>query len=129
VSLIEGQVGELSPEERQRWWHEAGRGQLRQLLFWRWDPIGVNDDFPFTFDEYDSYAEPIGSLLGQGAAVDEIAAFLQGTEKDEMELGGGAGPDDHCHQVARLIANWHRNSTSHWLRCKPLPDSAPLLWR
>ena len=30
----------LSVEDRYQWWKEAGGWQLRQLLFWRWDPIG-----------------------------------------------------------------------------------------
>lgn len=115
MSLIEGQGEELSPEGRQRWWHEAGHWQLRQLLFWRWDPIGVNDHFPFTLDEYDSYADPIASLLEQGAGVDEVAAYLQEVEEDAMELGRRNGPNDLCCEVAWLITDWHRNSISHWL--------------
>jgi hypothetical protein len=113
--MMEGKGEKLSPEQHQEWWHEAGRWQLRQLLFWRWDPIGVNDDFPFTVDEYDSYADPIASLLGREADVVEIAAFLQGVEEDAMGLGRGDGPGDHYREVARLIADWHRNSISHWL--------------
>jgi len=111
---MDRQGRQLPPEEQQRWWDEAGRWQLRQLLFWRWDPIGINDDFPFTLDEYDRYAEPIGSLLGRGTDVNEIAAYLQGIEEDAMELRRGDVPGDHCHTVARLIADWHRNSIAHW---------------
>lgn len=29
--------------------------ELRQILYWRWDPIGVSDEFPLNAGEYDLY--------------------------------------------------------------------------
>src|SRR3954468_15284766 len=57
----------LSEEEYARWGNEAGFAELRQLLFWRWDPIGVGDAFPVTADEYDLYARVLLSRLRAGA--------------------------------------------------------------
>lgn len=41
----------LTTDEFARWWHETGEHELRQLLLWRWDPIGVADYFPNTVGE------------------------------------------------------------------------------
>lgn len=27
--------------------------ELRRVLYWQWDPIGVRDDFPHSAGEYD----------------------------------------------------------------------------
>ncbi len=115
MSLIDDNTGRFTPEEQQRWLHEAGRWQLQQLLFWRWDPIGISDHFPSTVNEYDSYVDPIASLLEQEAGVDEIAAYLRAVEEADMELGREDGSNDRTRSVAQLIADWHRNSMSHWL--------------
>jgi hypothetical protein len=36
----------LSPDQAERWADEAGFGELRQVLLWRWDPIGLAESFP-----------------------------------------------------------------------------------
>ncbi len=43
----------LSTEDFARWWKETGEHELRQILFWKWDPIGAFDSSPNTTDEYD----------------------------------------------------------------------------
>ena len=53
----------LTGPELVRWWAETGERELRQLLYWKWDPIGVNDSFPWAVDEYDGYAPQILSAL------------------------------------------------------------------
>jgi len=40
---------------------------IRKVLWEQWDPVGVNDT-PEAFDEYDSYAGGIQSLLLRGAS-------------------------------------------------------------
>jgi len=57
----------LDADEFARWWKETGEHELRQILFWKWDPIGVSDIFPNTADDYDGYAPPIVSALRKGA--------------------------------------------------------------
>ena len=55
-------------EEFALWWSETGERELRQLLFWKWDPIGVNPFFPRTADEYDGYATQVVTALRTGAS-------------------------------------------------------------
>jgi hypothetical protein len=102
------------------WWRETGLRELRQILYWTWDPIGVNDAFPRTESEYDEYALQIGRHLLTGAAGEaEIAAYLMGTFGESMGLRV-----DHAATaaVARRIVEWHRESQDHWrdLRARSL---------
>ena len=104
----------LATEELSRWWKEAGGWQLRQLLFWRWDPIGVSFAFPSTHDEYDGYAGPVARRLNEGAGVEEIAAFLQEAEEETMGLTSGPGADRRRRNTAELIVDWYRRSIEFW---------------
>lgn len=49
-----------------RWWDETGDYELRQILHWRWDPIGVANVFPYAADEYGNYAPTIVDALRAG---------------------------------------------------------------
>jgi hypothetical protein len=59
---------QLTTEEFARWWKETGEHELRQILLWRRDPIGVADFFPNTAEEYDGYAPQIVQSLRNGAS-------------------------------------------------------------
>jgi hypothetical protein len=59
---------------------------VHDILWSKWDPIGVNGLGPD--DEYDDYIGPIISKLAAGASVDEIFAYLNWVTADRMELQG-----------------------------------------
>jgi hypothetical protein len=63
-------------EEFDRRWTEIVEDELRQILYWKWDPIGVSGYFPDCKDEYDSYGREIISILRSGATVDDVADRL-----------------------------------------------------
>jgi hypothetical protein len=109
----------LSTEEHARWWKEAGGWQLRQLLFWRWDPIGVNDGFPWSYDEYDSYAGPIVTQLENGADAMKIARYLDRIETVNMGLSASSdrseiGPGSPLVDLAQRIVDWYPSSIEWW---------------
>jgi hypothetical protein len=90
---------------------EGGRRwQLRQLLYWKWDPIGVNDSFPLTCDEYDTYAGLLVTRLRDGADPAEIARFLQEFEEQRMGLSPATAPSKAAHQ----IVEWYPRSIEWW---------------
>jgi hypothetical protein len=105
---------DLTREAFARWWRETGELELRQVLFWRWDPIGVADYFPTTADEYDGYAPGVVALLRAGATEDDVADHLAFVERECM-----AGPmtdPDRLGEVAELLTAWFRNSVDSWQR-------------
>jgi len=108
----------LSTEEFARWWKETGEHELRQILFWTWDPIGVYDAFPNTADEYDGYAPQVVQALRKGATEDEIAELLRSFEHDAMGLGR-ANPNG-VHEVAQFLVHWFENSQDSWSDFGPL---------
>ena len=59
---------------------------IRQILFYDWDPIGINDFGPD--DEYDSYVGSIYRLLASGADEYKIIERLYQFETNSMGLNG-----------------------------------------
>jgi hypothetical protein len=100
----------LSEEEHARWWKDAGGWQLRQLLYWKWDPIGVNDGFPWSYDEYDTYAGLVVARLREGADADEIAHYLGAFETERM----GLSPTSLPRQTAEHLVEWYPRSIAWW---------------
>jgi hypothetical protein len=103
---------DLTREQFARWWRETGESELRQVLFWRWDPIGVSVHFPSTADEYDDYGPGVVALLRAGASEDDLADHLGFVEREMMLLSG----DDRERRsdVAQLLAFWFGNSVARW---------------
>jgi hypothetical protein len=101
----------LTPEEREHWKAEAGLRQLGELLYWRWDPIDVTGDFPYSQGEYADYARELCSMLLDAASRDDIAAFLARVERESMEQR----PDKRAAaQVAELVEAWFEKSVAQW---------------
>lgn len=101
--------GGSEPERREpsfeQWWREAGFRELRQLLLWRWDPIGVADHtFPWAESEYDMYARPLAELLDDGASAAEVMEHLDGIASNEITIGSTSP------EVAELIVRWYEES-------------------
>lgn len=113
---VDEQQPELSAEDWAMWWKQAGGWQLRQILFWRWDPIGVAEmgGFPTAYDEYDSYAGPVASALRRGEGANGVEDALRGFEHDNMGLTITAAADRHRRKVAEFIAEWYPASIAWW---------------
>jgi hypothetical protein len=110
-----------TPHEFSDWWRAAGEHELRQLLFWVWDPIGVNEHFPVTADEYDRYAIEVATILASGASVPVLAEFLHAIARDRMGLVGPR-PD----AVAGQLHQWYRQSRDAAVRSDiPKPFKSP----
>jgi hypothetical protein len=101
----------LSTEEHARWWKEAGGWQLCQLLYWKWDPIGVNDSFPWTYDEYDAYAGSLLELLRNGADAAKVAQHLREVAWNQM---GMSRPASEVDATAQQIVDWYPSSIDWW---------------
>ena len=107
-----GRFRELSEQEYAQWRQEAGFPQLRQILFWRWDPLGVDDAFPVTADEYDSYVKVLLSRLRRGMEASEIASYLLEVERDSM--GRRYTDDAVLVALGARVVEWFEESLDHW---------------
>jgi hypothetical protein len=108
----------LTADEFLRWWKETGERELRQLLYWQWDPIGVNAAFPSAADEYDSYAPGVVEALSRGEDEAQIAAMLESIERERMGLDGGGA--ERLRSAANRITSWYEQSQERWLNFGPL---------
>lgn len=107
---------QLSDEQYAEWARRTGFSELCDVLYWRWDPLGVADDFPATSGEYDSYARTLLSMLREGADAAGVAAHLLKLEHEWMGLDSPFNRDGHgVDAVADLIISWHEESIGCWL--------------
>lgn len=97
------------------WWKATGEAELRQILFWRWDPLGVADLFPNTADEYDGYAPQVVQALRRGASETELIALLTGFERDAMGITPAA---ERLRELVGLLTTWFDNSLESWRRAR-----------
>lgn len=105
----------LTPEQYAEWMRKAGLRELRQLLYWRWDPIGVAEHFPITEGEYDAYAPALLSLLRKGADAQAIAEHLLNIEREQMGLDSPMYDGvSRVPRVAELILEWRDESIALW---------------
>jgi hypothetical protein len=116
ISAVEEQE-RLTTEEFARWWKQTGEHELRQVLYWAWDPMGVNSAFPFTTDEYDGYAPQVVQALRHEQSESDIAERLDTIGKDTMGLDPAP---EHSLWTARRILQWYRESQRHWREFGPL---------
>ncbi len=94
-------------------WSTVAFVELRQLLYWRWDPIGVEDAFPRTSDEYDDYARVLLTRIRRGESAQELARYLRDVE---TELVGQRLSDwTTLEQFASRLIDWYEDSTGYWL--------------
>jgi hypothetical protein len=107
----------LSPGQTERWADEAGFGELRQVLLWRWDPIGLAESFPNAAGQYDRYARELLALLREQREVDGIAGYLRETE--ERRMGLRISSDDELRAAAEYILDWRSRSVHRWLQREP----------
>jgi hypothetical protein len=91
-----------------RWARLRGEGELRQILYWCWDPIGVTDGFPINADEYDGYVPGLLSLLRESSGASDVAAYLRRIEREEMGLRPRS--KRRLRDVASRILSWYEQS-------------------
>ena len=108
----------LDDSEFARWWEETGESELRQVLHWKWDPIGIASAFAYAADEYDRYAPQIAVALRKGASGEEIAELLGIIEQERMGLGGGS--PERLRALAANILGWFEASQIRWVEFGPL---------
>ena len=108
--------GKLSNESYADWSREKGVPELDQILYWCWDPIGVNDAFPSSAGEYTDYALALLSRLRDGADASDVAAYLRSVERDNMELQPSAA--EALRPVGERIVAWHEESLRWWLELR-----------
>jgi hypothetical protein len=103
------ETGEIQARDFSAWWQDAGERELRQLLYWVWDPIGLNKEFPDALDEYDRYAIEVATALASDMPQSALAALLGSIEQNRM--GMTPRPLD---VIAKRLQGWHRRSTERY---------------
>jgi hypothetical protein len=79
------------------------QNSIRQILFREWDPIGVSDN-PKLSDEYDAYIAPVYRILVGKRSEEDLIAFLQKTERDQIGLESASA--EQLRAVARNYWLW-----------------------
>jgi hypothetical protein len=108
---------ELTAAQFAQWWKETGERELRQILFWRWDPLAISGYFPNTADEYDGYLPGVVALLRLGVDEGVLAEHLEFLEREPMGLMTGDG--ERRAAAAALLTEWFANSVGSWSRFGP----------
>ncbi len=101
----------MGSEDHARWVKANGEDELGQLLYWRWDPIDVADDFPWTKGEYHDYAGPLIALLREGATQRQVVTYLREVEVDAMEMEMSSAT---LGDIAAAVIKWYEGSTTMW---------------
>ncbi len=79
--------------------------RIREILWYVWDPIGVNH-VPEAWNEYTGYVAEISSIAWSGATSVEIAKNLSGIEKEKMNFNVSGDTFEHDMDTAELILHW-----------------------
>lgn len=103
----------LDEEQFARWCKPGGFEELRQVLFWRWDPIGVEGAFPNTADEYDGYVRVLLSRLRADATASDVADHLLEVERSWM--GQRFSDDAKLRDLGERVIAWFDESISCWM--------------
>lgn len=107
-----------------RWWDETGEYELRQILHWRWDPIGIANVFPYAASGYDNYAPMLVEALRARASAADIAQLLATIEDDHVFDRAPActgGPVGRLRELGEAIVGWYETSQRRWAEFGPLP--------
>jgi hypothetical protein len=121
VKPVRHQAGRLDDDALTRWWQETGESELRQILHWKWDPIGIAHAFPWAADEYDMYAPQLADSLKDGVNAEQVAEILLLIETHRMALTDSAAAAVTRRKVADSIVEWYENSQERWRQFGPRP--------
>lgn len=72
----------------------------------------MDDAFPVTADEYDSYVKVLLSRLRRGMEASEIASYLLEVERGSM--GGRYMDDSVLVALGERVVEWFEASLDHW---------------
>ncbi len=75
--------------------------EIRRILFFHWDPIGVSSDPEWPRDEYDGYAGSVYRILASGGTEYELIEYLNQTEK--VQIGMPARDREMLRPVAKKL--------------------------
>jgi hypothetical protein len=104
----------LDEEDRAKWRAE-GIAQLAQILYWRWDPLGMSQLFPDTAGEYDQYAEKLVDLLGLGVVDGDVGGQLGSWER--IAIGAPrTSSQEKLTGLEEQILDWYDRSTAAYQR-------------
>ena len=117
--MSDQKTGEARSREFSDWWRDAGECELRQLLYWVWDPLDLNEEFPDAVDEYDRYAIEIATALASDMSQASLAALLASIEQNRM--GVTPRPLD---PIAARLRKWHGRSVERY-RTHARTDGTP----
>ncbi len=99
-----------------RWWRIEGLGEMRQILWEKWDPLGLHDlmrdpEHDWPEDEYDSYANVLASKLKRGNDRSDIVSYLTTSliEKDQIITPAWTG---RCAATADALIDWYAGSNA-----------------
>lgn len=76
--------------------------RIDEVLFYLWDPIGVNDE-PNARDEYETYASLTFGLLIRGATAEDIATYLAEVQIELMEQDADITKNK---KIADILVKW-----------------------
>lgn len=106
--FVSGPSQPIDDQHFGRWWTENGEHELRQLLYWKWDPLGVNYAFPNTADEYDQYAPEVVSALRDGGSETEIVELLSTIERQRIGV-----PRDRTNRLPEFVQELGASGSSN----------------
>lgn len=76
--------------------------KVKNILWEKWDPIGVYEPNAAWSDEYDSYVPYIYSLAAEGATQQQIANALTQIASDTIGLAAQMG-NEHDYSIAGML--------------------------
>src|SRR6186713_1158939 len=94
-------MNELTPEQKKLW------KRIAQILWEKWDPIGVCEEGSEGDEEYDNYVPHIYRLVVEGNDHIRIASSLTATINQNIGFNAKAN-NDHDINVAKLIVEAKR---------------------
>ena len=77
--------------------------KIKKLLWEEWDPIAVREFEDSAFDEYDSYAIHLFSMLNRGASVHELSEYLFISETKNMGLAPSASHEEIARKAKHIF--------------------------
>lgn len=87
-------------ETREERANEIG-DEIRRILFFEWDPIGLSSDPESPRDEYDDYAGLVYRILVSGGSENDLIDHLYKIERDQ--IGMSCGDKEMLRPVAKKL--------------------------
>jgi hypothetical protein len=99
-----------------RWWRVEGLPEMRNILWEKWDPLGLFEDAcdpdeRWPEDEYDAYANVLASKLKRGNCRSDIKTYLTNSL---LEEGDALTPqwEARCALAADALIAWYEGSSA-----------------